>query len=324
MAARYGGPEVLEVGEVPDPKIEPDQLLVRVEYAGLNFSDIDHRRGERGTPLPMILGTEGCGTVVEVGGKAPWFTVGDAVVWWLPGLPSSCSELAAIPAQRAVPIPDGVPPEIAVALMLQGIMAHSLIFDIAPVSAGQSVLIHSGGGGTGHLAIQLARLAGAGQVLTTTSPGKFEFVTGLGASAAIDYRSGDWVEQVRAASGGGVDLVYDGIGNSTLPGSIKACRRGGRCVLYGYKSGGHRDGLATAFDTGMLAPGTVFLTVGVSFFYVRDRDQLLARVNAMFDFYRAGQLTVQIGGIFDLPEAADAHRQLEQGKSRGKLLVKVG
>ena len=323
MAKSYGGPEVLAIAEIEPPAPADDQLLVRVEYAGLNFSDVDHRRGERGTPLPMVMGTEGCGRVVKAGSGTRDFGVGDQVAWWLPGTPGSCAELAAIPAARAVRVPDGFDPRVAVALMLQGITAHALIFAIADVKNGESVLVHSGAGGVGHLALQLARLAGAGQVIATASPAKFDFLSELGADVAIDYNADDWDARVRTASDGGVDVALDGIGNATLPGSIAACRRRGRCVLYGYKSGGHAGGLATAFDTGLLARGTVFLTTGVSFLYVRDRDQLTDRVSELFDLYREGSLRVNIGGVYGLDDAVDAHRALESGASRGKLLVQL-
>ena len=323
MARSYGGPEVLEIAETDPPSPTADQLLVRVELAGLNFSDVDHRRGERGTPVPMIMGTEGCGRVVEAGEETAGFAIGSRVAWWLPGTPSSCAELAAVPAARAIQVPEDVDPKVAVALMLQGITAHALVFGIADVQPGESVLVHSGAGGVGHLAVQLAKLAGAGRVITTASPPKFDFVTGLGADLAIDYSEEDWPDRVRTASDGGVDIALDGIGNATLSGSIAACRRRGRCVLYGYKSGGHAGGLATQFDTGLLAGGTVFLTTGVSFLYVRSRTDLTARVNELFDLHRQGRLTVNIGGVYGLDEAADAHRALEGGTSRGKLLVQV-
>ncbi|MXX99830.1 MAG: zinc-binding dehydrogenase [Chloroflexi bacterium] len=323
MARTHGGPEVLEIADVAPPEPAEDQLLVRVELAGLNFSDIDHRRGERGTPVPMILGTEGSGRVVQTGGLTEGFAVGDRVVWWLPGTPSSCAELAAIPAARAILVPDGFDPKVAVALMLQGITAHALVFPIAGIEPGESVLVHSGAGGVGHLAVQLARLAGAETIIATASPEKFGFLDELGVDCAVDYHSDDWDARVRAASDGGVDVVLDGIGNSTLPGSIASCRRRGRCILYGYKSGGHAGGLAAAFDTGLLGRGTVFLTTGVSFLYVRDRAALTDRVGKLFDLYREGGLKVNIGGVYGLDEAAAAHRALEGGTSRGKLLVEL-
>ncbi|MDE2862582.1 MAG: alcohol dehydrogenase catalytic domain-containing protein, partial [Chloroflexota bacterium] len=176
MARAYGGPEVLEIADVAPPSPAEDQLLVRVELAGLNFSDIDHRRGERGTPVPMIMGTEGSGRVVQVGAQTEGFAIGDRVSWWLPGTPSSCAELAAIPAARAVRVPDEIDPKVAVALMLQGITAHALVFDIAGIKPGESVLVHSGAGGVGHLAVQLARVAGAGKIIATSSPAKFGFL----------------------------------------------------------------------------------------------------------------------------------------------------
>ena len=323
MARTYGGPEVLEIAEIDPPAPPEDHLLVRVELAGLNFSDIDHRRGERSTPLPMVMGTEGCGRVVQAGPRTEGFGVGDRVAWWLPGAPSSCAELAAIPAARAIRVPDGFDPKVAVALMLQGITAHALVFGIAGIEPGESVLVHSGAGGVGHLAVQLARLAGAGNIIATASPEKFGLLSELGVDHAIDRHSEDWHSQVRTASGGGVDVALDGIGNATLPGSIAACRRRGRCILYGYKSGGHAGGLATAFDTGLLGPGTVFLTTGISFLYVRDRAALTDRVGKLFDLHRQGRLKVKIGGIYRLDEAADAHRALEGGASRGKLLVRL-
>ncbi len=127
---------MLEIADIDAPVPADVQLLVWVEYAGLDYSDIDHRRGERGKPVPMIMGTEGCGRVIATAVAVDGFSVGDEVARWVPGSLSSCAELAAIPAAHKIAIPEGIDPKFAVALMLQGITAHALVFSIADVEPG--------------------------------------------------------------------------------------------------------------------------------------------------------------------------------------------
>ena len=319
---RFGGPEVLRLTEVPRPEPGADEALIEIELAGVNFADIDHRRGERGTTVPMILGTEGVGTVAEVGVDVSGISAGERVSFWNPGTPGTYAEYAIAPAARLVPIPEGIPSPEAAAMALQGLTAHALTRGMYPVSAGETCLIHSGAGGVGQIAVQLAKAAGTTVFTTVGSEEKAEYVRGLGADHAILYKETDFKEAVlELTDGHGVDIVYDGIGNDTIERSIGSVRPRGHCILYGYKSGGFTGGPAMELPMRLLARNTVFITAGVTMFYLFG-PQPRARSDELFALYQSSELKLRIGGEFSLETAAGAHEMLESGGSTGKLVIR--
>ncbi len=319
---RFGGPEVPQLTDVPRPEPGADETLIEIEVAGVNFADIDHRRGERGTTVPMILGTEGVGTLTEIGADVSGIAVGERVSFWNPGTPGTYAEFAIAPAARLVPVPDDIPSPAAAAMALQGLTAHALTRGMYPPSAGETCLIHSGAGGVGQIAVQLARAAGATVFRTVGSAEKADYVREIGADHAILYKETDFQDAVlELTDGKGVDVVYDGIGNDTIGRSIGSVRPRGHCILYGYKSGGFTGGPATELPLRMLARNTVFITAGVTTFYLFG-PQLRARSDELFALYRSGALKLRIGGEFTLETASDAHAAMETSRSIGKLVIR--
>lgn len=322
QATRPGGPEVLAVVDLPDPRPEPEQVVVDVAAAGVNFIDTYRRTGRYPTPFPHVVGSEGAGVVVEVGDDVTDLAVGDAVAW-VAGTEGSYAERVRLLAEQAVPVPDGVALETAAALLLQGITAHYLARSTFPVRAGQDVLVHAGAGGVGLLLTQLAVAAGA-RVVTTVSTGEKEALSrAAGAAEVLRYDGMDDLprqlpEAVRALTGGhGVHVVYDGVGAATFDGSLGSLRPRGTLVLFGGASGA-----VPPFDPMRLeAAGSLFLTRPTIRHHTATRDELLWRAGELFDAVASGTLDVRVGARLPLDDAAQAHRALEGRATTGKVLL---
>lgn len=322
QATRPGGPEVLAVVDLPDPVPEPEQVVVEVAAAGVNFIDTYRRSGRYTTPFPHVVGAEGAGTVVAVGDDVEGVRVGD-VVGWVAGSEGSYVERARVLAEQVVPVPDGVPAEIAAALLLQGITAHYLVRSTFVVRPGHDVLVHAGAGGVGLLLTQLAVAAGARVITTVSTDAKEALSRAAGAADVVRYdRMADLGRElpavVRDLTGGhGVHVVYDGVGAATFDGSLASLRRRGTLVLFGGASGP-----VPPFDPMRLeAEGSLYLTRPTIRHYTADRDELLWRACELFDAVLAGRLDVRVGARYPLAEAAEAHRALEGRATTGKVLV---
>lgn len=322
QATRPGGPEVLAVVDLPDPVPEPEQVVVEVAAAGVNFIDTYRRSGRYTTPFPHVVGAEGAGTVVAVGDDVEGVRVGD-VVGWVAGSEGSYVERARVLAEQVVPVPDGVPAEIAAALLLQGITAHYLVRSTFVVRPGHDVLVHAGAGGVGLLLTQLAVAAGARVITTVSTDAKEALSRAAGAADVVRYdRMADLGRElpavVRDLTGGhGVHVVYDGVGAATFDGSLASLRRRGTLVLFGGASGP-----VPPFDPMRLeAEGSLYLTRPTLRHYTADRDELLWRARELFDAVLAGRLDVRVGARYPLAEAAEAHRALEGRATTGKVLV---
>lgn len=322
QATRPGGPEVLAVVDLPDPVPEPEQVVVEVAAAGVNFIDTYRRSGRYTTPFPHVVGAEGAGTVVAVGDDVEGVRVGD-VVGWVAGSEGSYVERARVLAEQVVPVPDGVPAETAAALLLQGITAHYLVRSTFVVRPGHDVLVHAGAGGVGLLLTQLAVAAGARVITTVSTDAKEALSRAAGAADVVRYdRMADLGRElpavVRDLTGGhGVHVVYDGVGAATFDGSLASLRRRGTLVLFGGASGP-----VPPFDPMRLeAEGSLYLTRPTIRHYTADRDELLWRARELFDAVLAGRLDVRVGARYPLAEAAEAHRALEGRATTGKVLV---
>lgn len=319
-ATTAGGPEVLSVVELADPVPGPGQVAVRVEAAGVNFIDTYRRSGRYPTPFPHVVGAEGAGSVTAVGDGAD-ARVGDRVAW-LDGATGSYAEQAVVQADRAVPVPDAVPAEVAAALLLQGVTAHYLVHDSAPVSAGDTVLVHAGAGGVGLLLTQLAAAAGARVLTTVSTAQKEELSRGAGAADVLRYDlladlTSELPAWVHDRAPGGVRAVYDGVGAATFDASLASVAVRGTLVLFGGASGA-----VPPFDPMRLEQaGSLFLTRPTIRHHVATRDELLARTDELFALVAAGRLDVRVGARFPLAEAADAHRALEGRATTGKVLL---
>ncbi len=310
-----GGPEVLQLTDVPTPAPGPTEVLVRVEAAGLNFIDVYQRTGLYPLPLPLPIGLEGAGTVEQVGGAVGDVKVGARVAW--AGVPGSYATHVVAPAERLVPVPDAVPTNAAAALLLQGMTAHYLTKTIFPLRPGHVALVHAAAGGVGLLLIQLAKRAGALVIGTVSTKAKATLAKEAGADHLVNYRIADFAAEAKRLTGGrGVDVVYDSVGKTTFDGSLDALATRGHLVLYGQSSG-----VVRTLDLARLAKGSYSITRPSLHHYTATRAELLSRAGDLLEMVGAGQLHVRIDRTFPLAQAADAHRALEGRETTGKVLL---
>src|ERR671921_805638 len=267
-----GGPEVLEVQDRAAPSPGVGQVLVDVAAAGVNFMDIYGREGRPpyGRETPFVLGAEGAGTVAALGSDVSGLSVGDTVAWT--GVPGSYAEQVVVPAEKAVPVPAGVEPTVAAAVMLQGCTAHYLATSTFPVAEGDVAVVHAAAGGVGLLLTQIARLRGGVVVATTSGGEKAELAARAGAQHVAGYD--DYPDVVREITGGaGAHVVYDGVGQATFDTSLGVLRRRGLLVLYGAASGP-----VPPFDLQRLSTaGSLFVTRPTIADYTAERAELLWR-----------------------------------------------
>lgn len=313
--SRFGGPDVLEVAEVPDPAPGPGDLLVRTEAIGVNFIDTYFRTGAYAVELPYVAGAEGSGVVTQVGTEVRDVRVGDRVAW--SSAPGSYAELVVVPASAAVPVPDGVPAPQAASALLQGMTAHYLLHSVYPAQPGDTVLVHAGAGGVGLILTQLAAARGVRVITTVSSDAKAELSRAAGAAEVLRYGD-DLVEQVRALTAGeGVSAVYDGVGASTFEASLASTRIRGTVALFGAASGP-----VPPFDPQRLnALGSLFLTRPTLAHYTRDRAELLWRSGDVFAAIADGSLRIRVGAQYPLDRAADAHRDLQGRRTTGSVVL---
>jgi len=310
-----GGPDVLAWTTVDDPRPGPDDVVVRLAAAGVNYIDTYHRSGLYPLALPFTPGVEGAGEVVAVGANAGGMAVGDRVAW--AQAPGSYAELVRVPAVVAVAVPDGVGLDVAAAAMLQGLTAHYLVHDTFPLQSGQRCLIHAGAGGVGLLLIQLAKRLGAEVFTTVGSLDKVELVKAAGADHVIRYRDEDFGTAVEAIAGTrALDVVYDGVGQAVFERSLTLLRRRGYMVTFGNASG-PVDPIAPL----RLMQGSLFLTRPTMGDYLASRDELERRARDLFTWIAAGELGIRIGERVPLADAAEAHRRLEGRATTGKVLL---
>ena len=313
----HGGPEVLQVQTLPAPVPAPDELLIEVAGSGVNFIDVYRREGVYATQPPFVLGQECAGRVVAVGADVRGVSVGDTVAT-TDAHHGSHATLAAIPAERAVPMPDGVTPEVAAAAMLQGMTAHYLVNSTYQVVPGVQVLVHAAAGGVGQLLVQLAKAKGAYVVATVGSADKEAIAHALGADAVIRYDEvADLAAAVREAAGGGVHVVYDGVGKATFEASLDCLRPRGLMVSYGNASGP-----VTGVSLGILATkGSLYVTRPTTAHYFGTKETLRRTMARVFGAVTAGDIRPSINQRFPLAQAADAHRALEARTTTGTTLL---
>lgn len=320
VVTRTGGPDVLEVQELPDPAAGPHDVVVQVDAAGVNFIDVYEREGRYPIPLPFVVGREGAGIVREVGAQVQDVAPGDRVAWAMVS-GAGCATLATVPADRVVPVPDGVSTEQAAAVLLQGMTAHFLCETTYAVQSGDDVVVHAAAGGVGLLLTQMVTRKG-GRVLATVSTDEKEALArGAGAAEVVRYDREDLVERVRALTAGrGVHAVYDGVGRATFDASLDCLAPRGMLVLSGAASGA-----VPPVDPMTLAgKGSLFLTRPSLTHYVQDREELLWRAGSVLAQVRDGELDVRVGQTYRLEQVAQAHRDLESRATTGKSLVLPG
>jgi NADPH2:quinone reductase len=322
-----GGPEVLELVERPMPTLSsPSGVLVRLQAAGVN--PVDTKIRSRGTlipdGLPAVLGCDGAGVVEAVGDAVTRFKPGDAV-WFchggLGGPEGNYAQYALIDESIAERRPEKLDFVQAAAAPLVLITAWEALYDRANLSAGKTVLIHAGAGGVGHVATQLARLAGARVAATVSTPEKAELVHALGAEYAINYRDEDLVEAVMDwTEGQGVDVVLDTVGPAVLRASIPAMAPYGDLVTILDPGPGIDFAEARSLNLRislelMLTPMLRHLPAARA-----HQGEILRRCADWFD---EGKLRIHVSQTFPLEGAADAHRRIEEGHAQGKLVLEI-
>jgi len=312
---RWGGPEVLQLEEVPAPTPGPGQVVVRVEAAGINFIDVYQRTGHYKTPLPFTPGQEAAGTVTAVGPGVTAPRVGDRVAYT--GVLGAYAENAVAPADRVVMLPDAVSAEQGAAAMLQGMTAHYLATSTYPLKPGDACLVHAAAGGVGLLLCQIAKARGARVIGTVSTREKAALARDAGADDVILYTEQDFEVEVKRLAGAGLQVVYDSVGKTTFEKGLNCLQPRGMMVLFGQSSGA-----VGPFDPQVLnQKGSLYLTRPTVANYIATRAELLARAADVLAWVHHGKLKLRIAHTFPLAEAAEAHRQLEGRKTTGKVLL---
>jgi NADPH:quinone reductase len=316
QVTQCGGPEALQYVDLPDPQAKPNEAVIKIVAAGVNFIDTYQREGRYKLPLPFIAGQEGAGIVASVGSDVKSIKPGDHVAW--SGIQGSYAEQIAAPAERLVPIPQGVSDREAAAVMLQGMTAHYLCHDSFPLKQGQTALVHAAAGGVGLLLVQMCANIDARVIGTVSTEEKARLAREAGAGDIILYTQQDFESETkRLTDGKGVDVVYDSVGKTTFDKGLNVIRLRGSMVLFGGSSGA-----VPPFDPLILTQkGSLFLTRPSLVHHIVTTEELRARAQAVFDLIAAGKLKLRIEHTYKLSDAQQAHRELEGRKTTGKLLL---
>ncbi|MCG8655405.1 quinone oxidoreductase [Yimella sp. NH-Cas1] len=318
MVTEHGDRSVLAVQDVDVVPPGPDEIQVQVAAIGVNFIDVYKRQGVYAGDTPFVLGEEAAGEVVAVGDGVADFAVGDRVAWGQSG--GSAAELVNVKASVVVPVPDGLGLDIAAAAMLQGMTAHYLVNSTWPVQRDQVALVHAAAGGVGQLLVQMIGAKGADVIATAGSEYKLRIAHDLGAAHTINYREFEGealAHEVRRVAGRGVDVVYDGVGETTFDASLASLRPRGMMVLFGGASG-----QVPPFDLQRLnSGGSLFVTSPTLRDYLLDRDELLWRAREVLGGLADGSLRLEIGASYPIDRAAAAYEALEGRRTTGKVIL---
>lgn len=312
-----GGPEVLEVVDLPVPTPGPGQIMVRHAAIGLNFIDVYQRTGLYPLPYPTGLGLEAAGVVETVGEGVSRFAVGDRVAY-ASGPPGAYAEAHVVDETRAVHVPDDIALETAAAVLLKGMTAEALVRRVFHVKQGDSILVHAAAGGVGLILCQWARAIGAGVIGTVGSESKAALAREHGCDHVILYDRENVSERVKEITRGtGVAVAYDSVGASTFEASLASLARRGALVLFGNASGP-----VPPFDPLKLARGgSLYVTRPTLFDYVATVEELDASAEALFGMIASGQVRVKIGQTWTLEQVRVAHEALTDRRTTGSTLL---
>jgi NADPH:quinone reductase len=317
QVTQVGGPEVLTPAELPLPSPKPNEAVVQIKAAGVNFIDVYFREGRYPTQLPFVNGQEAAGIVTEVGSEVTTVQRGDRVAYT--GVLGSYAEYAAVPVSRLVKVPAELDFEQAAAAMLQGMTAHYLLYSSYPLKSGETALIHAAAGGVGLLLVQMAKRIGARVIATAGTEEKAQLARDAGADECIVYTETDFESETkRLTAGEGVHVVYDGVGKATFDKDLNVLRPRGYLVLFGGSSGA-----VPPFDLIKLSQkGSLYITRPTLAHYTATREDLEWRANDVMQMIARGELKLRIHKTYPLADAQQAHRDLEGRKTTGKLLLK--
>lgn len=313
---QFGGPEVLQLVDLPVGEPGPGEIRVRHHAVGLNFIDIYQRTGLYPNALPLGLGMEGAGVVEAVGAEVTHLQPGDRVAY-ASAPPGAYCELRVMPARSVVQLPDGIDFETGAAMMLKGLTVQYLLRRTQPqggLQPGDFILFHAAAGGVGLIACQWARAMGLNLIGTAGSPAKCERALAHGAAHAIDYQREDFVARVREITGGaGVKAVYDSIGRDTFDRSLDCLAPFGLLASYGNASGP-----VAAFNLGVLgAKGSLYVTRPTLFTHIATRERTQEMADDLFDMVTRGAVSIPIEQRWPLEQVAEAHRALEGRRTTG-------
>ena len=311
----HGGPEKLKFEDVEVGDPGAGEVRVRQRAAGINYIDTYFRSGLYKLPsLPAVLGMEGAGDVVATGPGVTELKVGDRVAYANPI--GAYSEERLAPANRMVKLPDAISYETAAAMMLQGMTVRYLLRETYKVGPDTVMLFHAAAGGVGLIACQWAKALGATIIGTVSSQEKADLARANGCTHVIDYKIENFVERVTEITGGrGCDVVYDGVGRDTFPGSLDCLKPRGLWASFGNASGPVPPFELTALK------GSLFATRPSLFAYTAERSELVANAADLFQMVTSGKLKIAVNHTYPLSEAAQAHRDLEARKTTGSIIL---
>jgi len=312
-----GDPDVMRWVDVDAGDPGEGQARVRHTAIGVNMIDTYHRSGLYALPLPVVLGSEAAGIVEAVGPRVTVVKPGDRVAY-AGGPPGAYAESRLLPAEILVPIPEGIPDEVAAAVMLKGMTVRYLIRGTYPVKAGETILFHAAAGGVGLIACQWLKALGATVIGTVGSDAKAEIARAHGCDHVIISTREDIAQRVREITeGAGVPVVYDSVGKDTFMASLDALKPRGLMVSFGNASG-----KVPPFDLGVLTQkGSLYLTRPTLATYTATRLDLESTAKDVFDIIRSGKVKVEIRHRYPLAEAAQAHRDLQARKTVGSIVL---
>lgn len=322
---RHGGPEVLQVVDLPIPVPRANEVLVRNKAIGVNYVDVQHRQGGYyPVSLPLIPGIEAAGVVETVGENVRTLQAGDRVAYagYMGG---NYAEYTLVPVDKLVPLPDEIDFEQVTGGLMQGLTGYVLTQQVYRVRQGDWVLVQAAAGGVGLMLVQLAKAFGATVIGTVSSASKVTALRKAGADHVVVYTEQDFHAAVMGLTRNeGVHVVYDAVGQTTFENGMRSLRKRGHMVVYGQTSGSGPLMLDVNRLSGITEnsfAGSLTVTWAAASHYIEDRDDLLACAKAVFELMRDGQLKVQIAKQLPLDQAAQAHRMLEARQVVGKLLL---
>ncbi|MCM3667508.1 NADPH:quinone oxidoreductase family protein [Mesobacillus maritimus] len=317
----YGGPEVLNVIDAEKPVAKGRDVVIEVHAVGVNYADTARREGQYvvPTPLPYIPGAEVAGVVVEVGEDVTSVRPGTRVVTLIES--GGYAEYALADERSLIPLPDQIDYHTAAALPLQGLSAYHVLKTMGRLEKGETVLVHAAAGGVGTIAVQLAKVFGAGKVIATAStPEKLELAREMGADVLINYTEEGWEQQVREATGKkGVDVALEMAGGDVFYKTLKCLAPFGRLVIFGVASGEQ-----SKFNPSSLMARNQSV---IGFFLpqiMRKPELLLPSTQELFQYVIEGKVKLTIGGVYPLDQAQEVHTLLQGRKTIGKLILEPG
>ena len=301
---------------IPDP--DDNEVLIKINYAGVNFIDIYQRMGKYPGPMPQVIGSEASGVVEKVGKNVKRFSYGDRVAYSM--VFGAYAEYAVVPEDKLVTLPENISFELGAAIMLQGLTVEYLTSDCFNVEKDMNVFVHAAAGGVGLLLTQIIKEKGAKVIGTTSTEDKAELVYKAGADHIILYTQDDFLENATNYIGENqMHVVYDSVGKTTLTKSLSLLRPRGSLISFGQSSGSPPS--INPLD--LQKQGSIYLTRPTLASYIQNTSELEKRAKNLFQWINDGVLNIRIDRQLDIDDAQEAHRLLESRSTAGKMLLRV-